>query len=165
MPDPSRTYYEACQGRWRAPAAITITDPAALRTSGMSLLDRVSVRLLAIWPRWLGRVWLDTSVAFDARGDVVHTTVFRWAGIPLQRSVEIFALDPDGHRFTVSGGMTGTGAIDPTGTRGEYALRWLGMDIRQRTVREPDRVTIHQEGPGFRGDQVLLRVDSGGARA
>ncbi len=128
----------------------------------MSLLDRVSVRLLASWPRWLGRVYLDTSVHFDARGDVVHTTVVSWADIPLQRSVEIFSLDPDGHRFTVTGGMTGSGATDPTGTRGEYALRWLGVDLAQHTVRESDRITIHQEGPGFHGDQVLLRVDTSG---
>lgn len=155
-PAPARDYYEACRGRWRAPVAITVTDAAALATSGMSWADRLSVRLLSRWPSWLGRVWLDTSVAVDG-DEVVHTTTVRWLGLPLQRSVETFTLDPDGQRFTVRGGMTGEGAIDATGTRGEYTLRWLGVEIRQRTVRDADRVTVHQEGPGFHGVQELAR--------
>jgi hypothetical protein len=153
---PALDYYEACRGQWRAPVAITVTDAAALANSGMSLADRLSVRLLSVWPSWLGRVWLDTSVSVEGVR-VVHTTTVRWMGLPLQRSIETFTLDPDGRRFTVAGGMTGSGAIDATGTRGEYALRWLGVDIRQRTVREGDRVTVHQEGPGFHGVQDLAR--------
>jgi hypothetical protein len=81
----------------------------------------------------------------------------RWLGLPLQKSVEIFTLDPDGRRFTVRGSMTGAGSVDPTATRADYTLTWLGVQIRQRTAREDDRVTVHQEGPGFRGRQELLR--------
>jgi hypothetical protein len=158
--DPARVYYEACVGKWRAPVSITVTDPAALLGSGLSRLDRLSVRLLSVWPSWLGRIYLDTTVSLSGDSEVVHTTVVRWMGLPLQTSVETFTLDPDGHRFTVSGGMTGFGAIDPTATEGDYTLTWLGMKMRQRTIREADRVTVHQEGPGFRGHQELLRLAS-----
>lgn len=158
-PGPAHAYYEGCTGRWRAPIALTVTDAGALRRSDMSLLDRLSIRLLAIWPLWLGKVHLDTTVAFRGPSDVVHTTVVRWLGVPLQRSVEIFALDPDGRRFTVRGSMTGSGAIDLTTTRGEYTLNWLGVELRQRTVREANRVTVEQEGPGFRAYQELQRHD------
>ena len=89
---PARAYFEGCRGRWRIPVAITVTDVAALQRSGMSWLDRLQVRLLARWPRWLGRVFMDTSVAVDG-SDVVHTTVIRWLVLPLMKSVEIFALD------------------------------------------------------------------------
>lgn len=153
---PSRAYYEACRGRWRAPVAIEITDPQALATSGMSWLDRASLRLLAVWPRWLGRVFLDTAV--EVGGDeVTHTTIVRWLGLPLKRSVEFYALDPDGHRLTVRGGMTGAGSVDPTATHAEYLLTWLGVEIRQQTTRDGDRVTVDQQGPGFRGTQDLRR--------
>src|SRR5687767_13813601 len=43
---PARAYYEACRGRWRSPIALTVTDADALQRSGMSLADRLSVRLL-----------------------------------------------------------------------------------------------------------------------
>lgn len=152
---PARTYYEACRGRWRAPIALTVTDLGALQASGMSRLDQLSVRLLSSWPSWLGGVYLDTTVTVS--DEVVHTTVIRWLGLPVQKSVETFTLDPDGRRFLVRGGMTGSGAIDATATRGEYTLSWLGVEIRQRTVRDGDRVTVHQEGPGFRGVQELFR--------
>ena len=42
LPDPAHTYYEACQGRWRAPIGLALTDRDALRRSGMSLPDRLS---------------------------------------------------------------------------------------------------------------------------
>jgi len=154
---PARVYYEACRGRWRAPIAITLTDAGALRRSGMSLLDRARVRLLSLWPAWLGRIHLDTTVSLRGGGEVVHTTVVRWLALPLQKSVEIFTLDPDGCRFTVGGSMTGYGSVDPTATRADYTLTWLGVEIRQWTTRANDRVTVHQEGPGFRAQQELVR--------
>lgn len=124
----------------------------------MGLLDRLSVHLLSRWPAWLGRVHLDTSVAFSGEHDVVHTTVVRWFGLPLQKSVEVFTLDPDGQHFTVQGGMTGSGSVDAAGMRAEYTLRWLGMEMRQHTVLQDGRVLVEQDGPGFHGHQELVRV-------
>ncbi|MEZ4339645.1 MAG: hypothetical protein R3B82_23725 [Sandaracinaceae bacterium] len=154
---PSHVYYRACVGSWRATMQLTLTDAARLAGSGMSLLDRLSVRLMSAWPSWLRRPILETTVAFDGPDEVRHTTVVRWLGLPFQKSVELFSLAADGRRFTVRGGMTGDGSIDATATRGEYHLRWLGVEILQRTERDADRVTVRQEGPGFRGHQTLIR--------
>jgi hypothetical protein len=154
---PAHAYYRACVGRWHCPLQITVTDAARLAASGMGLLDRLSLRLFSRWPRWLGRVTMETSVAFDASGDVVHTTHVRWLGLPLQRSVEVFTLAPDGISLTVRGGMTGTARALPGGTSVEYELRWRGAPIRQRTERAQDQVTIRMEGPGFAGVQRLAR--------
>jgi hypothetical protein len=154
---PARAYYEACRGRWRAPVSIVVTDAGALRRSGMSLWSRLGVRLLAAWPAWLGRIQLDTTVSPDEGSEVVHTTVLRWLGLPLQKTVEIFTLDADGHRFTVRGSMSGAGSVDPSATRADYTLSWLGVQIRQQAAREGDRVTVRQEGPGFLARQELLR--------
>lgn len=155
--NPARTYYEGCVGTWRSPVQITLTDREALARSGMSWLDRLSVRLLAERPSWMGEVFLDTEVAFRGADEVVHTTTVRWSGVPVQRSVEVFALQPDGRTLAVSGGMTGQGEVDPTGAHARYTLRWLGVTITQQTDREPDRVTVRQQGPGFEGLQVLRR--------
>lgn len=153
---PSLAYYTACVGQWRTPVAITITDATALATSGASWLDRVSLHVLARWPTWLGRVQMDTKVT--VAGEVVtHSTDIRWLGVKLKRSVEHYALAPDGRRLTISGGMTGDGEIDETATRASYRLRWLGLDVVQDTVRDGDTVTVDQRGPGFRGVQVLRR--------
>ncbi|MBX3273891.1 MAG: hypothetical protein KF729_26740 [Sandaracinaceae bacterium] len=153
----SVTYYRACVGAWRAPLAMRVTDPAALRDAGMRWLDRVSLRLLAAWPRWLGRPVVETTVAFEAPREVLHTTTARWLGLRLDRSVERFTLDPDGRRFTVHGGMTGHGTIDELATRGEYHLRWRGVELVQRTMRDGDLVSVRQEGPGFTGALELVR--------
>ena len=154
---PARTYYEACVGRWRSTFELTVSDPGALSRSGMSLVDRLSLRVLSAWPRWLGRVYLDTTVACGDGDEVVHTTAVRWLGLTLRRSTEIFRLEPDGRSLTVRGGMSGAGTVDASSTRAEYDLCWLGVAIRQRTVREPDLVTVSQEGPGFHGAQTLVR--------
>lgn len=154
---PNHRYYRECAGVWRSVVSMTITDAAALSTSGMRLADRASLRLMSMWPAFLGRFHLHTTVTYDAGGEVLHTTVVRWLGIPLQRSVETIVLDPDGRRFTVRGGMIGTGTMDETGTRASYELRWLGVTLTQTTMREPDVVTVTQRGPGFGGVQKLLR--------
>jgi hypothetical protein len=154
---PAHVYYRACVGRWRAPLRMTLTDAAALRASGMSRSDRWSLRLLAEWPRWLGPVVMETSVDFDANGEVVHTTRVRWGGLTLQRSVEVFTIAPDGVSLTIRGGMTGTARALPDGASVEYELRWLGAEIRQRTQRTQDHVTVRMEGPGFAGVQELER--------
>jgi hypothetical protein len=136
---------------------MTITDARALSRSGMRLADRLSLWLMAIWPPFLGRFQLCTTVEYDARGEVLHTTVVRWLGIPLLRSVEAIALDPDGRRLTVRGGMTGAGTMDEAGTCATYELHWLGVAMRQSTQRERDLITVRQVGPGFRAVQALVR--------
>jgi len=156
---PAHTYYRGCHGRWRATPRIVVTDPGELRRSGMSWLDRASLRLLARWPRWLAQVHMDTSVDYREDGEVVHTTVVRWLGLPFLRSTEILSIAPDGTHLSVRGGMSGSGVVDDTGTRVDYALTWLGVGIRQHTRRETDRVTVYQEGPGFHGAQELVRRD------
>lgn len=153
---PARAYYEACQGRWRAPMELTVTDPAALRTSGMGLARRMQLRALSGWPRWLGRFTLDTTVAFEGNV-VVHTTAIRWLGLPLATTVERFELLPDGQRIAVTGGTTGDGEVEPCGTRATYALTWLGAPLRMTTHRTAHTVEIAQEGPGWRGRYVLER--------
>jgi hypothetical protein len=150
-------YYRECAGVWRSDVSMTITDTGEFSRSGMRLADRVSLRLMAIWPPFLGRILLCTTVAYDAGGQVLHTTVVRWLGIPLRRSVEAIALDRDGRRFAVRGGMTGTGTVDEAGTCASYELDWLGVRILQSTRRERDVVTVRQQGPGFSGAQTLLR--------
>jgi hypothetical protein len=154
---PNHRYYAGCEGVWRASVSLRISDPARLARSGMRSADRLSVRVMAAWPRWLGAIVLDTTVAYDASGRVLHTTVVRWLGIPIQRSVETIQLDDDGRRFTVSGGMTGAGTIDETGTRAEYDLAWLGAQIHQSTTRSADLVTVTQIGSGFEAVQRLVR--------
>lgn len=154
---PAWVYYGACVGRWRAPLQLRVTDGAELRRSGLGLVDRLSLRLLAAWPRWLATVWMETSIAIEASGVVVHTTMVRWLGLPLQQSIEQFKIEPDGASITISGGMQGNGRVREDGASAEYELRWLGASIRQTTQRTADHVTVHVEGPGFRGVQELDR--------
>lgn len=150
-------YYTACAGAWRAPLALRLDDAAALRASGMRWLDRMSVHLLARWPAWLGPVVMDTTVDVEDARTVRHTTVVRWLGVPLQRSVETFHLDADGQHLTVRGGMTGDATADLSARHVAYTLRWLGVTIDQHTTLAGDTVTVVQRGPGFSAEHVLQR--------
>jgi hypothetical protein len=164
---PAHVYYRACAGAWRAPISLVITDPAALAASTMAWADRVSLRLMAAWPRWLGTFWMETTVAYDPAGVVAHTTVVRWLGLPLMVSAETITLAPDGQRFTLTGAqrvgcmlgrpVTGEGSVGPDGATARYVLQWLGVTVEQTTVREANRVTLTQVGPGFSGVQGLVR--------
>ena len=166
---PNHAYYRACHGAWRSPLSLSIDDAAALAGSGMRWADRLSLVLIAKWPRWLGRFVMDTTVEYDESGTVGHTTAVRWLGIPLMRSVERIVLHEDGRTFAMEGEqrmgplgwmrrpLSGGGSIDDTGDHAEYAFQWLGITLRQTTVREPDRVTVTQRGPGFSGVQTLQR--------
>ena len=121
--------------------------------------------MLAAWPRWLGRFWFETTVKFG--GDtVVHTTAVRWLRISLMDSTETITLDADGRAFTMRGAqrvmgsprtLSGHGTIDPTAQHAEYTFLWLGTTLRQTAVREDNRVTVTQKGPGFEGTQALIR--------
>ena len=160
-------YYQACHGRWRCPLEIRITDSAALSASGMGWIDRMNLRMIASWPSWLGRFWLETTVAYDGSPSVVHTTQVRWLGVPMMKSIETIRLSDDGRTFTMEGEqrvlpawwslrtLSGTGHV--VSDRASYAFDWLGVRLEQTTVREDDRVTVTQRGPGFEGVQRLKR--------
>lgn len=166
---PSHTYYRACVGSWRAPISLQVRDLAALGTSGMSWMDRWSVRLMAVWPSWLGAVTMATTVAYDPAGVVAHTTDAVWLGLPLMHSVETITLAADGRTFTMTGSqrvglavwaarpLSGHGTVDADARTAVYELQWLGVNLRQSTVRDRDVVTVSQEGPGFTGVQRLVR--------
>ena len=53
--------------------------------------------------------------------------------------------------------LTGYEAHHSCTERADYTLEWRGARIAQHTERTPDRVVVHQQGPGFRGLQVLER--------
>lgn len=166
---PNHAYYRACHGRWRCPLQMTITDTAALRDSGMGWVVRAGLRMMAAWPRWLGRFFLDTSVHYEDGGEVTHTTVVRWLGLPIMWGTERITLDPDGSAFTIEGehrlvsqawqrlAASGAGTIDASGDQAQYTLAWLGAPMTQTTIREHERVTVTQEGRGWRGVQALER--------
>jgi hypothetical protein len=154
---PAIAYYRACEGRWQAKLEIKIIDLPALQRSGMALHRRLQLRLLSAWSRRFGHLGMETSVAFDPNGEVVHTTLVRWLGLPVQRSVEFFTLATDGATIRIRGGMTGSARAREDGMSVDYELEWLGVAVRQRTLRSPDRVTVHMEGPGFSGVQELER--------
>jgi hypothetical protein len=83
---------------------------------------------------------------------------------------ERITLDPDGRTFTMQGEqrvlalwwsrleISGAGTIDENAEHAEYAIDWLGAPMRQTTVREDDRVTVTQQGSGWRGVQPLARL-------
>jgi hypothetical protein len=154
---PSQAYYGAVIGAWRGAVRLRLTDPHALARSGLTPLNRLSVRILAGWPAWLPPVELATTVAIRFPDHVVHTSTFQWLGLPIRRSEEHFHLDPDGNSLTVDGDMTGSGRIDDSSTRAAYALRWLGIEVAQTTDRRENEVHVHQVGPGFSGEILLVR--------
>ena len=84
---------------------------------------------------------------------------------PLRRTVETFVIQDDGRRFTVHGALEGEGHVEDDALRASYSVRWSGVRLTQHTERDGDRVTVHQQGPGFRGMQRLERMGGQGAEA
>ena len=60
---PTQRYYRDAVGHWRGPMNATVTDRRAL-FKAVGFFDGMSMLLMAIWPRWLGRMMLETTVAF-----------------------------------------------------------------------------------------------------
>lgn len=127
----------------------------------------MNLRMIAAWPSWLGRFSLETSVAYDGSPSVVHTTRVRWLGVPMMKSIETIRLAGDAETLTMEGEqrvfpawwslrpVTGTGHVESH--RASYSFEWLGVRLEQTTLREADRVTLTQRGPGFEGVQRLQR--------
>jgi hypothetical protein len=172
---PNHAYYRACEGRWRAPLALAITDWHAFRTSGLSLADRWRILSMVIAARVVGPFSLETSVDATtgaARHEVVHTTrIAKW-GLTLMRSTEWLTLDPNGRDVAMRGEfrlvptlwrprpMPAVPArVDETASRASYRFAWLGTEMRQEAERSPDgtTVTLIQLTPFSRGVQVLRR--------
>jgi hypothetical protein len=167
---PNLRYFEACAGTWRSPLDLRVTNLAALWGSEMAYVDRVALCALALWPNWLGRPCLHTSVSMQTEQRVLHTTVVRFFGVLCLRSEEMIYLAPDGHAFTVVGAqldkpfwgtlepVIGKGEVNSDATAASYQIQFLGVLLMQTTTRDSDLVTLNQHGPGWEGIQRLRRI-------
>jgi hypothetical protein len=166
---PHDTYYQACVGQWYAPFSIEITDRATFAKS-YGALDRLSFWLLAIWPAWLGRVFLHTSVYYMETNEVLHTTRLRWFFVTMMSSTEVLVLGEDGASFTLDGQarlissfwktrhVHGSGVVAQDALHADYALTWLDAPLHQYTERDEDQLVLTMQGQGFLGAQPLRRV-------
>ncbi|MBW2462113.1 MAG: hypothetical protein JRH11_10740 [Deltaproteobacteria bacterium] len=173
-------YYRACEGVWRCPLDFSITDRAAFWRCRMGWLNRLRVLSLTWWPIWLGRFYLDTSVAripaseSAEGGSVAHTTRVSWLGVGFLNSRETIDLDPDGRAFVLRGTRTmwpvfwkrepfgGPGVVDETGTRASYEFPWFGTQMKQSTVADGDVVVVTQVTEWSHGVQTLVRTRASG---
>jgi hypothetical protein len=133
-------------------------------------MNGLSMVLMAIWPRWLGSIVMETTVAYDPMGIVEHTTTVRWLRLAMMRSVERVLLDEDGIHFTLEGesrmtmmpwrtqSVVGTGHVDPTARHATYSVSWFGAELHQTTDRRDDGFTLRQRAPGFSATQELHAV-------
>jgi len=163
---PAHTYYEASHGHWRGKMQATILDPFAVIRS-MGLFNALSVLMMGYLPRWLGMIYLETTVTYQIGRPVRHTTTVFWWGIPMMTSEEFVHIHGDGIQFSIEGTshfkmmpwrqvtMSGRGHIDATATQATYELKWLGTDLIQKTQRRDDGVTLKQSSPGFSAVQNL----------
>lgn len=161
-------YYDTCEGRWRGPMQVTVTDLEQARAA-LAPADFRSLRLLARWPRWLGGLEMHTSVRRLNLGCYRHTTAICWGPLPLVKSVEVVTLGPDGQSLQMIGRsralptpwkverFEGPGRVADDVGSARYELTWLGVPIVQTAERTRDRVTLHQRGPGFEARQPLDR--------
>jgi len=164
----SHTYYRECQGQWRCPLEFRITDRKAL-LAALGWANALSVMAMVHWPRWLGRFFIETSVDYRQQ-EVLHTTCFRWMGLPLMTSDEVLSLHDDGESFALVGEarslfapwrrlpMEGSGRVLASAMGASYTVSWLGTQMRQTTRRDGDTVTLTQMAEGFEGIQRLERI-------
>jgi hypothetical protein len=167
--DPSQIYYHASHGKWRGVMRIRITNTRMLHRA-MGWLNALSLIVMAVWPPWLGRFILETTVDFEPTRPVRHTTTVLWLGVPMMKSVEELVLHENGTCFQLRGEtrmtllpwrrltMEGQGEVDSTATCATYNLIWLGTQMKQTTERSENQVKLQQEAPGFRSSQTLQIV-------
>lgn len=174
MTPPHRAYYEAHVDRWRCDFRLRITDREAFRRCRMPLVDRLGILFMAHWPRALGRMWLETSVAFgsgERASDVVHTTRVKLWRTAVLTGVEWLTLSDDGtsvalecvHKvaplFWRTRRFEGRATIAADGQSAHYSFApWFGTTLEQRTKIEGRALAIHQETPWCTSTLLLQRV-------
>lgn len=174
---PHRAYYRSVAGQWRGSVDLAITDWAAFRRSGISIVDRLRLVSMLATARLLGPCRLDTSVDASRadRDHIVHTTrVSKW-GMTLLQSVEHIALAPGGRDATMRVEMrlaptlwrtrveTDTPVtVDAAGSGASYRFTWFGTEMRQEALRSDDgqQVVLIQTTRFSRGEQRLRRRTS-----
>jgi hypothetical protein len=173
MAQPNEDYYRACEGSWRCVLDLRITDRPAFRRCRIGWLNRLRVLSIVLCPSWLGRFYLETTVAPESGSEtpaVVHTTCVSWLGLSLLRSTEVIELNPDGRSFVLRGNHTmwptfwkeerfvAPGKVDETGSRASYVFTWFGTEMKQSTVADGDLVVITQVTEWSKGVQNLRRA-------
>lgn len=164
---PNVRYFLGVAGSWTCALDLHRRPDGAPWTA----LDRLALRVLAGWPRWLGRPWFRIEV--DPRrapqGQVRHTIRIGWAPIVILRSDLLVLLGADGRSFEVEGTyaygllglarrrLAGTGEIDATATCGTYRIPWMGTVLRQTSMHEDENIVLTQETAWWWGVQRLVR--------
>ncbi|MFI5299796.1 MAG: hypothetical protein ACHREM_17045 [Polyangiales bacterium] len=172
-PLPNHDYYRANHGRWRAAFHFRVTDWRALLASQLRVRDRLRVVALAILPRLVGPLVLETTVDYASdgeRGLVIHTTRFTKWGLVLYLGVERLTLDPNGRdvsiareeRFPPSRAWRpvpgeNRAEVDPSGLRAAYAFELFGAKLVQTGEIVEEGVRIVQTTAWSAADQVLRR--------
>lgn len=169
---PSHRYYKACEGRWRGPLSMRITDWKAFFVSEMSLFDRASLLSLLSMQKLLGACHLDTSVECEPENAVVHTTRVHKLGLTFLQSREVLQLDDDGItvRMQIEMRLFPTAlrvqqldarkvVVDAGGFHVDYWLPWMGIEMHQHGERSVDgqTVVLTQVTECTEGVQVLRR--------
>lgn len=170
---PAARYYRSVEGRWSGPLDLRVTSWRALLRETTGLSNRLRLLSFALARPLLGafRLRLDTSV--DCAGpDPVHTTRVSTWGLPLLLTREVIEIGPDGRsghlRVEVRAAPLylrtplppAPVVVDEDAAGASYAFHFLGAELRQRARRSDDggTVTLSQETPAWRGEQVLRRV-------
>lgn len=156
---PALSYYRSVAGEWEGPLDFCVTDPGHLRDK-TGWFQALSWRLMASLPG----LRLRTSVAVVSDIEARHTTQVRWGPLALMTSVESLALA--GTAVTVSGAvrtidgkrdeMVGSATVAEDARSAAYEVRFLGVDIVQKSALTREGVVLRQEGPGF-ASQASLR--------
>ena len=166
---PTHRYYRHAEGSWFGGMEATVTGFGELKAA-VGFLNAFSMWMMSVWPNWLGRLRLKTTVSFeDKTKQVAHTTTVTWCGLPMMKSVERVILDDDGKHFTLEGSaritmmpwtaypVIGGGHVDEEAAIANYEVSWFGTTLNQVTNMQADTITLSQRAAGFEGSQMLKR--------
>lgn len=130
-----------------------ITDWGAFFSAPLIRWDRWTTLSIALLPKLLGLVEIETTVDYASRGaqgEVDHTTKLSKWGKVLFRSSEVVKLLANGTDFTLRGEQrywpgwkvrdfgAGRGAVDDQGLRAHYLFEGLGTQVCQETQPRED---------------------------